>query len=295
MKKILIGLLTFLLCFAFTTPELAISATVKMNKTTLTLNERESFQLSVKGAKGKITWSSFDDTIATVSNQGLVEGVSEGITIIEATVSKKKYWCKVTVKDVPTPEDLASANFTIESYVTAQGILAFVTNNNDVNLQANVILEFYDKNDTVVKSFNKLISVSEANRQMAIAFHVFEDGYRFPYHYYKISVQAGFGTNPPLINYIDKLLVDSASFPNGRLVKVNITNKADGLLAGICYTVVFYKDDKIVDAVQIDLTNIAKDEKRTEYINTNTEFTGKKEKVKFDAYKVFYNEAYMNK
>lgn len=295
MKKILLGLLTFLLCFTFTAPDIAYSATAKLNKTTLTLNERESFQLKVKGAAGKITWKSYDTSIAAVSDQGLVEGVSEGTTIIVATVKKKNYRCKVTVKDVPTPEELASANFTIDSYETAQGILAFITNDNEENLQANVVLEFYDKDGAMLKKFNKLIYVSEAKKQMAIAFRVFEDGYRFPFYSYKISVQAGFGTKAPLNSYMDKIMIDTTSFPTGHVVNVTITNKAEDTIVGICYTVVFYKDEKIVDAVQQDISNMAKDEMKTEYIVTNMEIKNKKEQVEFDAYKVFINEAYINK
>ncbi len=295
MRKLLIGIIATMFCFICTAPELASSATVKLNKTTLSLNEGENFKLELKGATGKITWKSFNTSIATVSKDGIVQGVAAGSTTIMATRNKKKYACAVTVKHVPTPEELASANFTIDSYETAQGILAFVTNNNDDNLNVNVLLEFYDKEGTLVKNFNKMISVSEAKKQMAIAFHVFEDGYRFPYYSYKITVQAGFGKQAPLLSYIDKLQMDCTSFPAGHQMSVNIANKAEDTIVGICYTVVFYKDDKIVDAVQQEISNIAKDEVKTEYIFTNMEIRNKKEQVEFDAYKVFINEAYINK
>lgn len=76
----------------------AEAATVKLNKKTLTLVVGKSETLKITGTKAKVTWSTSDKKVATVSTSGKVTGKKEGKAIITATVNKKKYNCTVTVK-----------------------------------------------------------------------------------------------------------------------------------------------------------------------------------------------------
>ena len=75
---------------------------VTLNKTSLTLTEQETFQLSATvspdNATDKIvTWSSSNTAIATVSQDGLVSAIAVGSTTITATAGEKKATCTVTV------------------------------------------------------------------------------------------------------------------------------------------------------------------------------------------------------
>lgn len=72
--------------------------------------------------KSKITWSSANKKIATVTSKGVVTGVKPGNTTITATVGKKKYKCKIQVWS-PEPEimsvhDVAPAD-PVDRYSTA--------------------------------------------------------------------------------------------------------------------------------------------------------------------------------
>lgn len=78
----------------------ARAASVKLNKSKLTLEVGKSKQLKVKGTKvGKVKWSSSKKKIATVSKKGKVTAVKTGKTDIIAKVGKKKLRCRVTVKN----------------------------------------------------------------------------------------------------------------------------------------------------------------------------------------------------
>ncbi len=74
----------------------------KLNKTSLSLTVGDSEVLKVTGNTGKITWSSSDKSVATVSSKGIVKGVKAGSCKISAKVDGKTLTCKVTVKKAST-------------------------------------------------------------------------------------------------------------------------------------------------------------------------------------------------
>ncbi len=76
------------------------AASLKLNKKTLNVNVRGKATLKVKNApkKAKVTWSSKNKKIATVSKKGVVKGVKAGSTKIVAKVTYKSKKKKVTKK-----------------------------------------------------------------------------------------------------------------------------------------------------------------------------------------------------
>ena len=76
---------------------------VTLNKTSLTLTEQETFQLSAtvspdNATDKTVTWSTANAAIATVSENGLVTAVAEGSATITAKAGDKTATCAVTVK-----------------------------------------------------------------------------------------------------------------------------------------------------------------------------------------------------
>ena len=106
MKK-LFGAVVFALAVSLTAPAalpisnvvVAEAATVKLSQKKLELKVGKKAKLKIKGTKKKITWSTSNKKIATVSKTGVVKGIKPGKATIKATVNKKKYSCVVTVKD----------------------------------------------------------------------------------------------------------------------------------------------------------------------------------------------------
>ena len=98
-KKLVSSLLVLLLVLSLLIPNNVQAATVKLNKSSVTLYISESVKLKLNGTSSKIIWKSSNKSIASVSN-GKVTAKDAGSTTITAvtTNNKKKYSCKVTVK-----------------------------------------------------------------------------------------------------------------------------------------------------------------------------------------------------
>lgn len=72
---------------------------IKISNTKITLTVGQSKTLKVKGTKKKPKWSSSKKSVATVSSKGKVVAKKAGSATITAKIGKKKYNCKVTVKN----------------------------------------------------------------------------------------------------------------------------------------------------------------------------------------------------
>lgn len=72
-----------------------------LNKTSLKLAKGKTYQLKTKNVKGKVTWSSSNKKVATVSKKGKVTAKKAGSAVIKATYKKngkaKTLKCKITV------------------------------------------------------------------------------------------------------------------------------------------------------------------------------------------------------
>lgn len=77
------------------------AATIRLNKTNITLTEGRSTTLKISGTRAKVSWNSSNKNIATVTSKGKITAKKAGTTIISAKVSTKTYKCKVIVKAKP--------------------------------------------------------------------------------------------------------------------------------------------------------------------------------------------------
>lgn len=74
-------------------------STIKLNKSKVTIKQGKSTDLkaTVKGASNKVTWTTSDTTIATVSSTGKVTGKKAGTVTITATANGVSAKCKITI------------------------------------------------------------------------------------------------------------------------------------------------------------------------------------------------------
>lgn len=70
------------------------------------IHKKSTFPLAVKNTNKKVKWKSNNTRIATVSKKGVITAVSKGETVVTATVSNKKYNCKVTITDFTDPNKI---------------------------------------------------------------------------------------------------------------------------------------------------------------------------------------------
>jgi hypothetical protein len=73
------------------------SGKLELNKTNVTICVEQTAKLKVTNNSSKVTWTSSDKKIATISN-GKVTGKKTGTCTITAKIGKKSAKCKVTVR-----------------------------------------------------------------------------------------------------------------------------------------------------------------------------------------------------
>lgn len=115
-KRIAIVLCLVLVLSVVTTTNIFAAKAIKAKSVSvapkaMTLSVGDVVQLSAtkkpSKASDKLKWSSSNKKIATVTNKGLVMGISEGkVTITVKTSNKKTAKCKVTVKNYTTEENV---------------------------------------------------------------------------------------------------------------------------------------------------------------------------------------------
>ncbi len=100
-KKVIVFLATmaiFTVLFAFVGGQVqANAATLKLNTTKKTLVIGKTYRLKVNNTTKKVTWTSSNPKIATVSEKGVVKAKRSGTTTITAKVGKKRLECTVKV------------------------------------------------------------------------------------------------------------------------------------------------------------------------------------------------------
>ncbi len=110
LKSLLISLVLALTCVSMvTSTDFVQAASIKLNKTSITMYTGKTSTLKVSGTSKKVTWYTSNKKVATVSSKGVVSAKSPGQATITAKVSNKNLKCKVTVKR-PTTSKKAALN-----------------------------------------------------------------------------------------------------------------------------------------------------------------------------------------
>lgn len=78
--------------------KITVKNPIKINATSKTLYPKNTYTLKVTGTNKKITWSSSNKSVATVSSKGKVTAKKSGTVTISANVDGKTLKCKITVK-----------------------------------------------------------------------------------------------------------------------------------------------------------------------------------------------------
>ncbi len=73
--------------------------TPKLNRTSLTLDVGKTATLKLSGTKGKITWSTTDKSVATVTQKGVVRGAGAGNCRVRAEANGGMFFCAVAVNE----------------------------------------------------------------------------------------------------------------------------------------------------------------------------------------------------
>lgn len=115
MRKRLYILILCVIMLMLTVP---VSAGTRINKKKATLYIGNTVQLKILGTNEKAKWKSSNKKVATVSSKGKVKAKRTGKATITATVGKKKYTCKITVKQKTSPVK-TPASFTLVDFANS--------------------------------------------------------------------------------------------------------------------------------------------------------------------------------
>lgn len=116
MKKIIKALI-LTICLLLTVPMIVLNienvrveaaSKVKLSCTKKTIECGEKFKLKLIGTNKKVKWYSSNKGIASVTSKGIVKGVGKGTANITASVGRKKYVCKVKVKEREKPQSIVT-------------------------------------------------------------------------------------------------------------------------------------------------------------------------------------------
>ena len=138
-------------CTVYVSDKTILPSGLNLSNEEITVKEGESYILTGEVLPDDTTdktikWSSSDDSIATVTNKGVVSGISEGTTIVTAkTVNNIKKNCTVTVKPVEVTRVILSKNNASleigDSFELKTSILPFNAKNKNIT--------FYSGNDDI--------------------------------------------------------------------------------------------------------------------------------------------------
>ena len=172
--KLIISLLLIVIMFMGYASYESEAATVKLSVSKKTMYVSKNFTLSLKNAKGEITWKSSKPSVAIVKD-GVITALKAGKTTISAVYKKKTYKCKLTVKSLKATYDsdykagikLAPGLYDKDGKLVRSW--ADMLYNGDVEFEDNVLKSFCDVregvklriDDTVIRIASGAFSESE--------------------------------------------------------------------------------------------------------------------------------------
>ena len=86
------------MAFLFTSGVFAAESEAQLTQKSLSMMVSQEKKIRLQGASGKVTWTSSDETVATVS-RGMITAVAEGSCVITAVNKNRRYTCDVTVQE----------------------------------------------------------------------------------------------------------------------------------------------------------------------------------------------------
>ena len=289
MKKLVSVLLILFLFINVVPVQSAYAATVKLNKTSITLNVGKTYTLKVTGTKKTVKWSSSDAKIASVSTKGVVKGIKKGSAKITAAVSGKKYTCKVTVKEVFSTKTAIEKLSTEEELDTGKGVFVILKNNYGFDYSLSATAIYYDAAGKMVGKTTASNYHFEKGKECTLFFdEPYDSNYKsLAYDSYKLSYVAEAIMTGQVSALSD---IEVTSNIADCKVMVEVTNAGDAEPEFTVVSVVFFEGGM---PVGYDYT-YAKVETpgSTDYFDFNFPYDENGSTIAVDDYKVFVNYSY---
>lgn len=220
LKSLLVGLVLALVCVSMVTSTNVVeAATIKLNKTSITIYTGQTSTLKVSGTSKKVTWSTSNKKVATVSSKGTVSAKSSGTATITAKVSNKNLKCKVTVTKPTINKTSTSLNVgqtttlkltgaTLKSAKSSNTSIATVNSSGKITAKKAGTCTI-TLTDTQKRTYKCTVTVKNSSKSAALkAYYNFLKSYKFTSDY------SGRGFNLAYINNdsIPELIVHDGDY-----------------------------------------------------------------------------------
>ena len=292
MKKLVSVLLILFLVINVMPVQSAYAATVKLNKTSITLNVGSSYTLKVTGTTKTVKWSSSDAKIASVSAKGAVKAIKKGSAKITAAVSGKKYTCKVTVKEVFDAKKAVEKISVEEEMDLGDGVVIVVKNNYSFPYYLTATTVFYDESGKMMYTSSDVNYYFEKGKECALSFDgPHNSSYeKVPYASYKITYTARTVLSSQVSTLSDIKVTADISTNN---VIAEVTNTGEKEPESTVVSIVFYNGGVPVgfNYRYADVTVPGS----TAYLEFNFPYDSDYNTIAVDDYKIFVNYSYYYK
>lgn len=176
----------------------------------------------------------------------------------------------------------------LEKGITSSGavtqlgkLVVFVKNSNNVPVDMEIEVEFYDANGTIVGSDSDSLIAVGSNTEIAVEMYSTPE----KFDNYKIYVDV---EQSDEISYHNKL--ETTHNNNGEEIVVQVKNKSENIIEYITVSVVYYQNGQVVgidDSIESDIKS-----GRAANFSLDFPYNKRYDDIRFDEYKVFVNEAY---
>ncbi|MFT4146702.1 MAG: Ig-like domain-containing protein [Mobilitalea sp.] len=292
MKKLVSVLLILFLVINVMPVQSAYAATVKLNKTSITLNAGSSYTLKVTGTTKTVKWSSSDAKIASVSAKGAVKAIKKGSAKITAAVSGKKYTCKVTVNEVFNAKKAVEKISVEEEMDLGDGVVIIVKNNYSFPYYLTATTVFYDEAGKMMYTSSDANYYFEKGKECALYFDgPHNSSYdKVPYASYKITYTARTVLSSQVSTLSDIEVTADISTNN---VIAEVTNTGEKEPESTVVSIVFYNGGVPVGYNYRYADVIVPGS--TAYVEFSFPYDSDYNTIAVDDYKIFVNYSYYYK
>ncbi len=287
MRKLLSFVTILVLSLMLTAPVAADAAAVKINKTKLTLDEGATYPLKISGTSKSVKWSTSNEKVATVSDNGKVKAIKKGTATITAVVNKNKYLCKVTVREVFNSSN-AIKNIEIDSNDRGKGVISILKNNYSFPVSLSATIVYYDENDQMLGKSEENNYYFDKGRECVLFFGApYDKNYNdVEYERYEIKLSVSETINKKS-NVSDIKTKSNIGADN---IMIEVTNSGEKATDYTEIYVLFYKNGNL-EGCSNQYADV-KEPGSTDYLEFSFPYDQNYNTISIDDYKVFVNCSY---
>lgn len=142
-----------------------------LNKKAITLTQEKTFQLELENSNDNVVWTSQDENVATVDENGKVTAINVGRTKIFATIGEESYYCIVTVNEYQ-PDSVLFIDLGIESITVRESesyTLSPVLKQGDTKLQPDSFDYFVSDTSVCVVNSGKITGLKAGQATVTVS------------------------------------------------------------------------------------------------------------------------------